>query len=205
MSILKVAQLGHPVLRRVADPVPAEEIGSPEIQRIVADLLETVDAYDGAGLAAPQVHISKRIVVLTVDDERGMEVWINPVLTPMSEEQIVSYEGCLSVEGLRGAVPRISQVRVEATAPDGQPIRLELEGFPAIVAQHECDHLDGVLYVDLVLPTTLTFLDEYRRFGPWALAQHHRDDDDGDLDDLLTEDLAEPPVPDAAAAPVEDS
>ena len=169
MSILKVAQLGNPVLRAVAEPVPVERLRSPEVQRLIDDMLETVDAYDGAGLAAPQVHHSLRIVVLMLDQESGMRVWVNPKVTPLTDDEIVSYEGCLSVEGMRAAVARFARVEVYAFARLGVPQHLELEGFHAIVAQHECDHLDGVVYIDRCELQTLSFLAEYRRFGRWAL------------------------------------
>lgn len=169
MSILKIARLGHPVLRTVAAPVPVEEIGGDALNRLIADLLETVDDADGAGLAAPQVHVSKRVVVLSLDEIPGMSVWINPVITPLTDEHLVTYEGCLSVPGLRGAVARPSKVRVETYTPDGDAIEMVLDGFSAVVAQHECDHLDGILYVDRLEPGTLMFLQEYRRFGPWPL------------------------------------
>lgn len=165
MAILKVAQLGHPVLRRVAAPVQPPEIGSPEIRALIADMLETVEEYDGAGLAAPQVHVSKRIVVLDLGDDHGMRVWLNPSLTPLSDELLVSWEGCLSITGLRAAVARPSRVRVDALDITGKPLILELGGFPAIVAQHECDHLDGVLFVDRCDTRTLAFLTELRKHG----------------------------------------
>src|SRR5688572_8049197 len=111
MAILNVARLGHPVLRQVAEPVPPEAVRSPEIQRLVRDLLETVREYDGAGLAAPQAHVSLRVVVLRFD-EAGMRVWINPELTPLTEELVYSVEGCLSVPGLRGLVGRPGRVEV---------------------------------------------------------------------------------------------
>jgi peptide deformylase len=177
LSILKIARIGHPVLRQVAAPVSPEALASDELQRLIRDMLETVEAADGAGLAAPQVHESVRVVVLQVDRSRGMEVWINPELTPTSDELIGSYEGCLSVPGLRGLVARPAGVRVSALAPDGSPIALELQGFPAIVAQHECDHLDGVVYIDKVEPKTLGFIEELRRFPPAA------GDDEGDGED----------------------
>lgn len=165
MAILKVARMGHPVLRRVASPVDPDKIGSPEVQGLIRDLLDTVEEYEGAGLAAPQVHASVRIVVLTLDPDAGMEVWINPVVTPTSRDQLESYEGCLSVPGLRGLVRRAAEVHVEALDPTGAPISIDLEGFPAIVAQHECDHLDGMLYVDRVEPRTLAFAEEHQRWG----------------------------------------
>ncbi|MCB9780514.1 MAG: peptide deformylase [Alphaproteobacteria bacterium] len=170
MSILRVARMGHPVLRRVADPVPPEEISSDRIQRLVDDLLDTVEEYEGAGLAAPQVHESVRVVALTLpvaddDEDEEMQVWINPVLTPLTDDLIGSYEGCLSVPGLRGFVGRPGHIRVQALDRFGQRIDRELSGFAAIVAQHECDHLDGVLYVDRVEPGTLGFVEEMRRYG----------------------------------------
>lgn len=175
MAILKIARAGHPVLRRPATPVPEPDITSPAVQLIIDDMLATVADADGAGLAAPQVHISKRIVVLTIDDTRGMEVWVNPVVTPLTDEQLVTYEGCLSVPGLRGAVPRPAKVAVRAFDREGQPLEYILEDFPAVVAQHECDHLDGVLYIDKAIPETMTFLDEFRRYGAWALHALHDD------------------------------
>lgn len=165
MAIRKVARLGHPVLRRVATAVPKEAISGPEVQRLIDDMLETVTEYEGAGLAAPQIHVSLRIVVLCLSEERGMEVWINPELTPLTDELHCSIEGCLSVPGLRGVVCRPAAVQVQAVDRHGSPIELKLQGFPAVVAQHECDHLDGVVYVDRVESGTLVFLDELRRFG----------------------------------------
>ncbi len=177
MAILKVARLGHPVLRRVARPIDPTQISSPAVQRLIRDLLDTVDEYNGAGLAAPQVHASVRVVVLTLDDEQKMEVWINPVVTPTTEDLLESFEGCLSVPGLRGRVQRAAEVHVEALDANGQPISLDLEGFPAIVAQHECDHLDGVLYVDKVEPRTLTFNEEHRRWGRLLWNPEDEEDD----------------------------
>lgn len=178
MAILKIARAGHPVLRRPAAPVPAHEVTGPAVQRIIDDMLATVADADGAGLAAPQVHISRRIVVLTIDEERGMEVWINPELTPLTEERLITYEGCLSVPGLRGAVARPAKVAVKALDRHGQPLEYLLEDFPAVVAQHECDHLDGVLYIDRAIPETITFIDEFRRYGAWALQALHGDPPD---------------------------
>lgn len=165
MAILKVARMGHPVLRRIADSVPEEAVESAQIQGLIRDMFETVLEYDGLGLAAPQVHASVRMVLLCLDPEVGFEVWINPVLTPTGEEKLTTTEGCLSVPGLRGDVTRPAAVHVVGLNQNGQRFEKNLEGFPAVVAQHECDHLDGVLYVDKVDPTTLTFLEEMRRFG----------------------------------------
>lgn len=166
MAILKVARMGHPVLRQVAEPVSAEEIASPDFQRFCDDLLETMEEYDGAGLAAPQVHVSKRVAVLTLSDERGPEFFVNPVVTPLTDELDGTYEGCLSVPKMRGLVLRPASVRVEALDRHGNPKAFELAGFPATVVQHEFDHLDGILYIDKAVPESLAFLDEYRRWGP---------------------------------------
>lgn len=166
MAILKVAQMGHPVLRRVADPVDLDIINTPEFQAFCDDLLETMYEYDGAGLAAPQVHHSIRVAVLTLDDEVGPEFFINPVVTPLTERTERTYEGCLSVDGLRAAVDRPAVVRVEAFDRFGNGKGYELEGFPATVVQHEFDHLDGILFVDRCDTSTLAFLPEYRRYGP---------------------------------------
>jgi peptide deformylase len=182
MPIRKVARMGHPVLRQVAQPVDPEEIKGDAVQRLIADLLDTVEDYDGAGLAAPQIHASVRVVVLTLDPDAGMEVWINPVLTPSTTDQIQSFEGCLSVPGLRGLVTRPAAVHVDALDEAGNAISYDLEGFPAIVAQHECDHLDGVIYVDKVEERSLTFKEEHQRWGRllWAPADSSEDDDETD-------------------------
>lgn len=165
MAILKVARMGNPVLRRTADPIPVEQINSPEIQQLISDMLDTVIEYNGVGLAAPQVHHSLRLVLLCLDPEEGFEAWINPVLTPTTDEETVTTEGCLSVPDLRGEVSRPVGIRVEAYNHQGQHFVRHLDGFEAVVAQHECDHLDGVLYVDKADTKTLAFLDEFRRYG----------------------------------------
>lgn len=173
MAILKVARMGHPVLREVAEPVPAEEIGSPEVQELVDSMIATMREYDGAGLAAPQVHVGRRVVVMEVKNnprypdapEVPLMVLINPVITPLTESRIAVWEGCLSIPDLRGQVPRCAAIRLEALDRSGEPFTRDFEGFPAAVVQHECDHLDGVLYVDRVEdPTTLSFLTEFQRY-----------------------------------------
>lgn len=179
MAILKVAQMGHPILRLVSRPVEPHEILAPGFQRFCDDLLETMDEYDGAGLAAPQVHVPLRVVVLVLDDERGPEYFVNPVITPLAETTRRTWEGCLSVAGMRGLVERPDHVRVVGLDRDGSEKALELEGHPAVVIQHECDHLDGVLYVDRALPRSLAFVEEYRRWGP---PDEYREADDADDD-----------------------
>lgn len=172
MAILKIAKMGHPVLRRraaeVADPTAAE------IHRLIEDMIETMEDADGAGLAAPQVHVPLRVVVFHVPGDRDedapepvpLTVLINPVVEALTEEKTTGWEGCLSVPGMVGAVPRFTRVRYRGVSPDGAPIDRVAEGFHARVAQHECDHLDGVLYPqrmdDLSL---LMFRDQLRYHG----------------------------------------
>jgi peptide deformylase len=154
MAILKIARMGHPVLRRVAEPVA--DPTAPEIRRLVADMVETLEDIGGAGLAAPQVHVSRRVVIFHVPPERttgrpedrpqDLIALVNPVIEPLGETRELGWEGCLSVPGLRGAVPRHARIRYRAMTPEGEAIDRTVEGFHARVVQHECDHLDGVLY-----------------------------------------------------------
>jgi peptide deformylase len=173
MAVLKVARLGHPILRQVAEPVSPEAIGAPEIQGLIDDMFETMDDHDGAGLAAPQVHVSRRIVIYGVaTNPRYPEaeavpptVLVNPRLTPLTQDQEEDWEGCLSVPDLRGKVPRWTRVRVEAWGRDGKRLRFDAEGFHARVVQHECDHLDGKVYLDRMRSLeTLAFLPEFQRY-----------------------------------------
>ena len=176
VSILKVARIGHPVVRTAAQPVPAAEIASPAFQRLVDDMVATMHEYEGVGLAAPQVHVSLRLAVIEVpaSDERSIEavpltVLVNPVVTPVGEERLTAWEGCLSVPGLRGMVPRFARARLEARDRDGRPYIADASGFFARVIQHECDHLDGRVYLDRMDDLrTLSFLRELHRFGPDA-------------------------------------
>ena len=165
MAILKIARMGHPVLRRIADPIPPDRINSPEVQQLIQDMLDTVIEYDGIGLAAPQVHQSVRLVIVCLDPEEGFEAWINPVLTATTNEEMVTSEGCLSVPGLRGDVSRPCEITVQAYNHQGEAFELNLEGFPAVIVQHECDHLDGALYVDKVDTESLAFLEEFRKYA----------------------------------------
>lgn len=171
--ILKVARMGHPVLRQVAEPVPPEQITTPQIQQLIDNMIETMYDYDGAGLAAPQVHVSKQIVVLEVSynpryphaPEIPLTVYINPEITPLTDEMDEDWEGCLSVPGLRGRVPRHVKIRLRAYGRNGNRVDLVLEGFHARVIQHECDHLWGKLYIDRVRDTTsLMFMEEYMKY-----------------------------------------
>jgi peptide deformylase len=171
MAILKVARMGHPVLRQVAEPIPPEEIAGPEVQQLIRDMLETMHEYAGVGLAAPQVHVSKQLALvggeLDEDEEPIIRVVINPEITPTTDKVFGMYEGCLSVPGFRGWVERPAAIRVAHHDMHGERVERELEGFAAVVMQHECDHLQGVLYVDRINDMRrLAFEREAERFLP---------------------------------------
>jgi peptide deformylase len=154
MAILKIARMGHPVLASPAAPV--SDPTSPEIRALVEDMIETMIDAPGTGLAAPQVHVPLRVVVFLVRKERctdipgdgpvDLTVLINPELTPLGEETDLGWEGCLSVPGLTGKVPRFRRLRYAGLGLDGKRFERECAGFHARVVQHECDHLDGILY-----------------------------------------------------------
>jgi peptide deformylase len=154
MAILKIARLGHPVLLARAEPVA--DPGAPEIRRLVADMFETMEDAPGAGLAAPQVHVSLRLFVFRVRPERASgepgdtpvenTVLINPEIEAVGEEKRLRWEGCLSIPGLRAAVPRYARIRYRGVDCDGREVAAEVTGFHAGVVQHEYDHLDGILY-----------------------------------------------------------
>lgn len=151
MAILKIARMGHPVLRRRADEV--EDPTDPDIRRLVADMIETMADAGGVGLAAPQVHVARRVVVFYVPASRaeegeaqGVTVLINPEIEPLGDEMDMAVEGCLSLPQMSGAVPRFTRIRYRALTLDGSPIDKIATGFHARVVQHECDHLDGILY-----------------------------------------------------------
>lgn len=182
MAIRKIAQMGEPVLRRKADPIDPGEIGSPFIQTLIDDMIETMHDADGAGLAAPQVYESLQLCVIEVDknprypqfEPIPLTVLINPRITPLvrqngqlaAEDSFQMYEGCLSVPGLRGQVVRPRRVRVEALDRNGHSLDFIWDSFRAVVVQHETDHLLGTLYVDKADPKSLTFLREYERYVP---------------------------------------
>jgi peptide deformylase len=170
VSILKVARIGHPVVRGAARPIPEEQIASPEIQRLIDDMIVTMHEYDGVGLAAPQIHVDLRLAVLEVPASGDREavpltVLINPVLTPLGPDAALGWEGCLSIPDLRGVVPRLRRVRLEAWDREGRPYLLEASDFLARVIQHECDHLDGRVYLDRMPDMrSLSFLREFERY-----------------------------------------
>lgn len=178
MSILKIARMGHPILRRIAMPI--EDPARPEIRQLVADMIDTLEDIGGAGLAAPQVHVPLRLVIFRVPAERvgdrpgdmpqDLTVLINPVIEPMPGPQELGWEGCLSVPGLRGAVARHTRIRYHGLDLSGAAIEREVEGFHARVVQHECDHLDGILYPQRMTDhRLLAFVEEWQRY-PIALS-----------------------------------
>lgn len=150
MTLLKIARMGHPVLRQVAKPVADPK--APEVKRLVRDMLETMDDASGTGLAAPQVHVPLRLVVFFISpnpdlpDGLPLTVLINPEITPLSEAKALGWEGCLSVPDLAGEVPRYSEIRYRGFDLEANLIEREAKGYHARVVQHEVDHLDGILY-----------------------------------------------------------
>jgi peptide deformylase len=183
VAIRKIAQMGEPVLRRVARPLSVEELKSPAIQTLIDDMIDTMHDADGVGLAAPQVYESIQVCVIEITKnprypdalDIPLTVLVNPVITPQVEsplddlaeaDSIAMFEGCLSVTGLRGQVVRPRRVRVQALDRHGSSLDFVWEGVRATVVQHETDHLKGVLYVDLADSKTLTFLREYERYVP---------------------------------------
>jgi peptide deformylase len=173
MAILKVARLGHPILRRPAHPVPLERIGSSEIQRFIDDMVETMREYDGAGLAANQVHTLLQIAVIEVEGNPRypeaanipLTVLINPVVTPLGQDRVDGWEGCLSVPDMRGVVPRYTEVRLQGFDRAGDPVDLVAKDFFARVIQHETDHLNGIVYPDRMRDlSTLSFIAEWNKY-----------------------------------------
>ena len=176
MAILKVARMGHPVLRARARAIEPSSISSSRVQQLIDDMFETMHEYQGVGLAAPQVHESVRLFVAGFapepdDDEEEdrrrvpMMAIINPEITPLSQETVEDWEGCLSIPDIRGRVPRARQILVRAYDRRGKRIEMKASGFTARVIQHETDHLDGVLFFDRMKSfETLTFLDEFGRY-----------------------------------------
>ncbi len=162
MAILKIARMGHPILQSPA--VPVDDPGSPEIAGLVADMLETLADADGVGLAASQVHVPLRLMIFHVpgadraeqryldagldddSEEIPLTVLINPAIEPIGGETAEAVEGCLSLPGMSGVVERHVRIRYWGVGLDGQAMEREAEGFHARVVQHECDHLDGILY-----------------------------------------------------------
>jgi peptide deformylase len=171
MSILKVARMGHPVLRAKARPLEKAEIRTAAMQKLIDDMIDTMTEYHGVGLAAPQIHEGLRIFVAALDagddDEEQSEpiALINPEITVVGSDVVEDWEGCLSIPDIRGRVPRAREIKVRAFDRTGARIELSAHDFPARVIQHETDHLDGVLFFDRMKSlASMTFLDEYSRY-----------------------------------------
>jgi len=171
--ILKVARLGHPVIRAKARPVDPAIIGKPEFQALLDDMVETMHEYVGVGLAAPQVHLSIRVAVLEVEHHPRypdmpsvpLTYLINPEVTILDAEKVDEFEGCLSVPAMRGLVPRAKKVHVKALGRKGEALDFVATDFHARVIQHETDHLGGEVYLDR-MPNmrTLAHLEEWQRY-----------------------------------------
>lgn len=171
MAILKIARMGNPALRRQADPI--EDASDPAIRTLLTDMVDTMRDADGTGLAATQVHANVAAVVYYVEEGRGgadqeavpLTTLINPVVTPLDGDAVYDWEGCLSVPGLIGLVPRPPRIHLAAETPDGALIDHELDGFHARVVQHECDHLAGILYPQRMDDLSLLLFREELRHG----------------------------------------
>jgi peptide deformylase len=179
MALLKIARMGNPVLRARAAEV--DDPTAPWVRALVEDMLETMEDAGGTGIAAPQVHAPHRIVVFRVAGERASDlpgdgdqpltVLINPVIESIGNEMALGWEGCLSVPGLRGVVPRYLRVRYRGLGLNGEPIEREAAGFHARVVQHECDHLDGILYPQRMTDHRLLVYTEELQRHPIDLAE----------------------------------
>jgi peptide deformylase len=183
MTIRKIATIGHPVLRQRSREVTREELASPDTQRFIDDLIETMRDASGAGLAAPQVYEPVRIVAVEVKKNARypykpdipLTVLVNPVLEPLTEETFDNYEGCLSVPNLRGVVARFTEVRLTAWDRHGNPVDSVIKGLSAGTFQHECDHLDGMIFVDRVKDTrTLSTWTDFERYHMAAFVERAR-------------------------------
>lgn len=172
MAILKVARMGHPVLRARARQLERAEIAGAVVQKLIDDMIDTMFEYRGVGLAAPQVHHSVRLFVASLDEDEAPKssdpdpiVLINPEIVAAAPDTLEDWEGCLSIPDIRGRVSRARSVKVRALNRKGERIELDAKDFQARVIQHEYDHLDGVLFFDRMKSfESLTFLDEYSRY-----------------------------------------
>lgn len=171
MPIREIVRLGHPGLRTPADAVAEEAVGAAGFQALIDDLVETLRASGGVGLAAPQAGEGLQLLVYEVTSEERdgevipLRVLINPMVEPHARELVDDWEGCLSIPGLRGLVPRYPEVKVQALDRDGQPVSYVAEGFEARIVQHEFDHLNGVVFLDRMRDLrSLAFEAEWQRY-----------------------------------------
>lgn len=181
MAVLPIAKLGEPVLRQQAAAVTPEELASPSLQTLIDDMIDTMRAANGLGLAAPQVFVSKQIAVIELRPNprypdapaSGLLTVVNPGFSHLSETMIHGWEGCLSLDNLRGLVPRHQSLTLDALDRHGQPLHLDVSGFVAVVFQHELDHLWGRLFIDRM--TDLRTLSHQREFDKyWSPAASGR-------------------------------
>ncbi len=192
MAIRKIARMGNPILRQRARLVRPEEVGTPELNRLIDDMIDTMRDANGIGLAAPQVHESIRLAIIGFDEASSrypdmgkmpLEVLINPQVTILDPTPQAYWEGCLSIPEIRAKVERPRKIKVEWLDQDASSLSIEAEGFLATVFQHELDHLDGVLFVDRMraVPghTPIAFTAEYARYDLARLDE----DADGELED----------------------
>lgn len=171
--ILKVARLGHPIIRTKAQPVAVDKIQTHDFQKLLDDMVDTMHEYFGVGLAGPQVHLPLQVAVLEVEKHPRypdmpsvpLTYIINPVVTVLETGKIDEYEGCLSIPDMRGMVPRFKKVHVKALGRNAEPLDFIAEDFHARVIQHETDHLKGEVYLDRMPDMrTLAHLAEWQRF-----------------------------------------
>jgi peptide deformylase len=171
MPVCEIVRLGHPALRTPSEAVPVRQIGSPELQGLVADLVDTLSVVPGVGLAAAQLGVPKQVFaferpVAVPGEKPQIQVVINPLLEPHGGELVYEWEGCLSIPDLLGLVPRHLAVRLWGKDPAGEDLQFELIGFTARVVQHEYDHLHGVLFLDRMRDLrSLTYAEEWERFA----------------------------------------
>jgi peptide deformylase len=175
MSILKVAHMGHPVLRERAEALDKSAFRNPLLQKLIDDMIDTMHEYHGVGLAAPQVHEGVRLFVALLDEDPNPKtaatVVVNPEIIPNGDAREEGWEGCLSIPDIRGLVPRHTDITLKALDRNGKPFELRLKKFAARVAQHEFDHLDGVLFFDrMTSMRSLTYMEEFSRY-------HAKDED----------------------------
>ena len=194
MTLLKIARMGHPVLVTRAEEIP--DPTTREIRNLVESMVETMVDSQGVGLAAPQVHISKRVIIFSSPKGRSEEdapetdfapvtALINPQIEILDEQQELGWEGCLSIPGLTGAVPRYTRIRYKGFSPSGQTIEREATGFHARVVQHEYDHLDGILYTMRMTDLSLLFFESELKHYRGGLSP-----EDGDEDEAPAEAMA---------------
>jgi peptide deformylase len=168
--LLEVVRLGHPVLRATAEPVPEDWFGSGRLVQLGEDLVRTMLEEEGVGLAAPQVAEPLRLFAYWLpatdtDDELAPTVLVNPEIRAIGEGLVEGWEGCLSIPGLRGLVPRHERIKLKARTVEGEPLSLTADGFHARVLQHEHDHLDGIVFLDRMgCATSLAFEPEWERY-----------------------------------------